>query len=181
MSRKLRFKGADAAIGAAVGMPGGGRAVAARNAPVFGEDLGCPLAHHGHHLQRYFPKPIFGNHFTVKCENGDLTFCRFWGWVSKIENIFGEDLETQKGQVDKSGDRENRDFWHILPCVSAIRLSLTLNKNFWHKGLRSSPNREFRENLCETHPFSGRMAVSLRSLPGGIWRCKTLRLSHERV
>ena len=75
--RRLRFKGGVAAIGAAVGVSGGGRAVAARSTPVFGEDFGCPLAHHGHHLQRYFPKPIFGNHFTVKCENGDLTFCRF--------------------------------------------------------------------------------------------------------
>ena len=75
--RRLRFKGAVAEIGAAVGVSGGGRAVAARNAPVFGEDFGCPLAHHGHHLQRTFSKPIFGNHFTVKCENGDLTFRRF--------------------------------------------------------------------------------------------------------
>ena len=72
--RLLRFKGAVAAIGAAVGVPYGGRAVAVRNAPVFGEDFGCPLVHHGHHLQRYFSKPFFRNHFTVKCENGDLRF-----------------------------------------------------------------------------------------------------------
>lgn len=77
LASTLAFQGAVAEIGAAVGVSGGGRAVAARNAPVFGEDFGCPLAHHGHHLQRTFPKPIFGNHFTVKCENGDLTFCRF--------------------------------------------------------------------------------------------------------
>ena len=89
-------------------------------------------------------------------------------------------METQKGQVDKSGDRENRDFWHILPCVSVIRSSLTLNKNSVHKGLRSSPNREFRENLCETHPFGGRMADSLRSLPGGTVRRKSLSFSHKR-
>ena len=63
--RCLRFKGAVAAVGAAVGVSGGGRAVAARNAPVFGEDCGCQLAHHGHHLQRTFSKPFFGIHFSV--------------------------------------------------------------------------------------------------------------------
>ena len=73
----MRFKGAVAAVAMAVGVPDGERAVAARNEPVFGEDCGCQLAHHGHYLQRYFSKPIFGNHFTVNRENGDLTFCRF--------------------------------------------------------------------------------------------------------
>lgn len=72
-SRCLRFKGAVAAIGAA----DWGRAVAARSAPVFGEDFGCPLPDYGHHLQKHFSKPIFRNHFAVNRENGDLTFCRF--------------------------------------------------------------------------------------------------------
>ena len=73
-SSHIFSKGQVAEIGAAVGVPYGGRAVAVRNAPVFGEDFGCPLAHYGHHLQRHFSKPIFRNHFTVKCENGDLRF-----------------------------------------------------------------------------------------------------------
>ena len=29
------------------------------------------------YLQRYFSKPIFRNHFTIRCENDDLNFCRF--------------------------------------------------------------------------------------------------------
>ena len=62
MSRKLRFKGADAAIGDTAGR---GRAGAVRNAPVSGEDCGCQLAHHGHYLQRTFSKPFFGIHFAV--------------------------------------------------------------------------------------------------------------------
>ena len=132
------------------------------------------------YLQRYFSKPIFRNHFTIKCENDDLNFYRLWVWVSKIENIFGEDLETPEGQVRKPGNRKNRDFRHNLPCFSAIHSSLTLNKKSGHKGPGSSPNREFPEDLCETHPFGGRQTDSLRSLPGGVYFCKPLRFSQER-
>ena len=75
--RCLRFKGAVAAVAMAVGVPDGERPVATGNAPVFGEDCGCQLAHHGHYLQRYFSKPFFRNHFSIRCENDDLNFCRF--------------------------------------------------------------------------------------------------------
>ena len=75
--RLLRFKGAVAAVGAAVGCRTGKGSAVVWNAPVFGEDFGCPLTHYGYHLQRYFPKPIFRNHFIINRENSDLRFCCF--------------------------------------------------------------------------------------------------------
>ena len=93
---------------------------------------------------------IFRRDFSLKspfCTGRDARFCS------------GRGLEEHK-------KRRFSPKSSVYSCNSFVSMGLAVRVG--HTGRATCTDREFLEILCETHPFGGRMADSLRSLPGGV-------------